>query len=108
MSAQVEQSVFIVLFSEFLLIHLVLFFPFFFVSLSPHPSSLPQYVNPAFETTMGYESGELIGKELTKMPVNEKKADLFTTINSCMKMDKVSKRLVPFDFPTTGRGGGAA
>ncbi|XP_054569175.1 high affinity cAMP-specific and IBMX-insensitive 3',5'-cyclic phosphodiesterase 8A [Eptesicus fuscus] len=47
-----------------------------------------QYVNPAFETTMGYESGELIGKELAKIPVHEKKADLFTTINSCMKMGK--------------------
>ncbi|XP_036200623.1 high affinity cAMP-specific and IBMX-insensitive 3',5'-cyclic phosphodiesterase 8A-like [Myotis myotis] len=47
-----------------------------------------QYVNPAFETTVGYESGELLGKELAKMPLNEKKADLFSTINSCMKMGK--------------------
>ncbi|XP_059517601.1 high affinity cAMP-specific and IBMX-insensitive 3',5'-cyclic phosphodiesterase 8A-like [Myotis daubentonii] len=47
-----------------------------------------QYVNPAFETTVGYESGELLGKELAKMPLSEKKADLFSTINSCMKMGK--------------------
>ncbi|EPQ15293.1 High affinity cAMP-specific and IBMX-insensitive 3',5'-cyclic phosphodiesterase 8A [Myotis brandtii] len=47
-----------------------------------------QYVNPAFETTVGFESGELLGKELAKMPLNEKKADLFSTINSCMKMGK--------------------
>ncbi|XP_036162181.1 high affinity cAMP-specific and IBMX-insensitive 3',5'-cyclic phosphodiesterase 8A [Myotis myotis] len=47
-----------------------------------------QYVNPAFETTVGYASGELLGKELAKMPLNEKKADLFSTINSCTKMGK--------------------
>ncbi|CAK6442403.1 unnamed protein product [Pipistrellus nathusii] len=47
-----------------------------------------QYVNPAFENTVGYESGELIGKELAKVSVNEKKGDLLTTINSCMKMGK--------------------
>lgn len=51
---------------------------------------------------MGYESGELLGKELAKMPVNEKRADLFSTLNSCMKMGKVSERLVPFHFPITG------
>ncbi|XP_070256682.1 high affinity cAMP-specific and IBMX-insensitive 3',5'-cyclic phosphodiesterase 8A [Myotis yumanensis] len=47
-----------------------------------------QYVNPAFETTVGFESGELLGKELANMPLNEKKADLFSTINACMKMGK--------------------
>uniref|UniRef100_G1P5D8 Phosphodiesterase n=1 Tax=Myotis lucifugus TaxID=59463 RepID=G1P5D8_MYOLU len=47
-----------------------------------------QYVNPAFETTVGFESGELLGKELAKMPLNEKKADLFSTKNACMKMAK--------------------
>ncbi|XP_016071153.1 PREDICTED: high affinity cAMP-specific and IBMX-insensitive 3',5'-cyclic phosphodiesterase 8A [Miniopterus natalensis] len=49
---------------------------------------LIQYANPAFETIMGYESGELIGKELEKMPINEKKADLLDTINSCIKKGK--------------------
>lgn len=47
-----------------------------------------QYANPAFETTMGYESGELIGKELAEVPINEKKADLLDTINSCIRMGK--------------------
>ncbi|XP_032955970.1 high affinity cAMP-specific and IBMX-insensitive 3',5'-cyclic phosphodiesterase 8A isoform X3 [Rhinolophus ferrumequinum] len=47
-----------------------------------------QYANPAFETTMGYESGELIGKELAKMPINEKKADLLDTINSYVRLGK--------------------
>nr|KAF6283529.1 phosphodiesterase 8A [Pipistrellus kuhlii] len=47
-----------------------------------------QYVNPAFENTVGYEAGELIGKELARVSVNEKKGDLLTTINSCMKMRK--------------------
>ncbi|XP_061022319.1 high affinity cAMP-specific and IBMX-insensitive 3',5'-cyclic phosphodiesterase 8A-like [Dama dama] len=42
-----------------------------------------QYANPAFETTMGYQSGELIGKEIAEVPINEKKADLLDTINSC-------------------------
>lgn len=45
-----------------------------------------QYVNPAFETTMGYESGELTGKELANVPVSTK-GDLLT-ITSCMKMGK--------------------
>ena len=56
----------------------------------------PQYANPAFETTMGYKSGDLIGKELAEVPINEKKADLLDTINSCIKTGKVSERLVPF------------
>ncbi|XP_058398514.1 high affinity cAMP-specific and IBMX-insensitive 3',5'-cyclic phosphodiesterase 8A isoform X2 [Diceros bicornis minor] len=47
-----------------------------------------QYANPAFETTMGYQSGELIGKELAEVPINEKKADLLDTINSCIKIGK--------------------
>ncbi|XP_028921832.1 high affinity cAMP-specific and IBMX-insensitive 3',5'-cyclic phosphodiesterase 8A isoform X2 [Ornithorhynchus anatinus] len=47
-----------------------------------------QYVNPAFETAMGYQSSELIGKELTEVPINEKKADFLDTINSCIKIGK--------------------
>ncbi|KAF0876227.1 PDE8A phosphodiesterase, partial [Crocuta crocuta] len=47
-----------------------------------------QYANPAFETTMGYQAGELIGKELAEVPINEKKADLFDTINSCIRIGK--------------------
>ncbi|XP_053768380.1 high affinity cAMP-specific and IBMX-insensitive 3',5'-cyclic phosphodiesterase 8A isoform X2 [Desmodus rotundus] len=49
---------------------------------------LIQYANPAFETTMGYKSGDLIGKELAEVPINEKKADLLDTINSCIKTGK--------------------
>ncbi|XP_071464679.1 high affinity cAMP-specific and IBMX-insensitive 3',5'-cyclic phosphodiesterase 8A isoform X2 [Marmota flaviventris] len=47
-----------------------------------------QYANPAFETTMGYQSGELIGKELAEVPINEKKAELLDTINSCIRIGK--------------------
>ncbi|XP_028358077.2 high affinity cAMP-specific and IBMX-insensitive 3',5'-cyclic phosphodiesterase 8A isoform X1 [Phyllostomus discolor] len=47
-----------------------------------------QYANPAFETTMGYKSGDLIGKELAEVPINEKKADLLDTINSCIRTGK--------------------
>ncbi|XP_037005075.2 high affinity cAMP-specific and IBMX-insensitive 3',5'-cyclic phosphodiesterase 8A isoform X2 [Artibeus jamaicensis] len=47
-----------------------------------------QYANPAFETTMGYKSGDLIGKELAEVPINEKKSDLLDTINSCIKTGK--------------------
>ncbi|KAM4826268.1 high affinity cAMP-specific and IBMX-insensitive 3',5'-cyclic phosphodiesterase 8A isoform 2-T2 [Thomomys bottae] len=51
-------------------------------------SHIIQYVNPAFERTMGYQSGELIGKELGEVPINEKKADLLDTINSCIRIGK--------------------
>ncbi|XP_006871017.1 PREDICTED: high affinity cAMP-specific and IBMX-insensitive 3',5'-cyclic phosphodiesterase 8A-like [Chrysochloris asiatica] len=47
-----------------------------------------QYANPAFETTMGYQSGELIGKELAEVPINEKKSDLLDTINSYIRIGK--------------------
>ncbi|XP_053573406.1 high affinity cAMP-specific and IBMX-insensitive 3',5'-cyclic phosphodiesterase 8A isoform X2 [Bombina bombina] len=47
-----------------------------------------QYVNPAFESTMGYQKDELIGKELTEVPINEKKSDYLDTINSCIKTGK--------------------
>lgn len=44
---------------------------------------------------MGYQSGELIGKELAQVPINEKKGDLLDAINSCITIGKVSRRLVP-------------
>ncbi|XP_054550683.1 high affinity cAMP-specific and IBMX-insensitive 3',5'-cyclic phosphodiesterase 8A [Talpa occidentalis] len=47
-----------------------------------------QYANPAFETTMGCQSGELIGKKLAEVPINEKKADLLNTINSYIRIGK--------------------
>ncbi|XP_072255208.1 high affinity cAMP-specific and IBMX-insensitive 3',5'-cyclic phosphodiesterase 8A [Pyxicephalus adspersus] len=47
-----------------------------------------QYVNPAFETTMGYQKEELYGKELIEVPNNEKKPDFLDNINSCIKSGK--------------------
>ncbi|XP_034094880.1 LOW QUALITY PROTEIN: high affinity cAMP-specific and IBMX-insensitive 3',5'-cyclic phosphodiesterase 8B [Gymnodraco acuticeps] len=48
-----------------------------------------QYVNPAFERMMGYQKGELIGKELTELPKSDKnRADLLDTINTCIKKGK--------------------
>lgn len=44
---------------------------------------------------MGYQAGELIGKELAQVPINEKKGDLLDALNSCVTIDKVSKMLVP-------------
>ena len=53
-------------------------------------SSVSQYVNPAFEQMMGYNKGELIGKELTELPKSDKnRADLTDTINACIKKGKV-------------------
>ncbi|MEE6503221.1 hypothetical protein FKM82_004772, partial [Ascaphus truei] len=49
---------------------------------------LIEYVNPAFESTMGYQKDELVGKELTEVPVNEKKSDFLDTLNSCIKTGK--------------------
>lgn len=43
---------------------------------------------------MGYQKGELVGKELTEVPANEKKADFLDTINSCIKFEKVGMGLV--------------
>ncbi|XP_055009521.1 high affinity cAMP-specific and IBMX-insensitive 3',5'-cyclic phosphodiesterase 8B isoform X2 [Boleophthalmus pectinirostris] len=48
-----------------------------------------QYVNPAFEQMMGYQKGELIGKELTELPKSDKnRADLLDSINTCIKKGK--------------------
>ncbi|XP_072848773.2 high affinity cAMP-specific and IBMX-insensitive 3',5'-cyclic phosphodiesterase 8B isoform X1 [Pogona vitticeps] len=48
-----------------------------------------QYVNPAFEQMMGYQRGELIGKELTELPKSDKnRVDLLDTINTCIKRGK--------------------
>uniref|UniRef100_A0A8C5S7S5 Phosphodiesterase n=1 Tax=Laticauda laticaudata TaxID=8630 RepID=A0A8C5S7S5_LATLA len=48
-----------------------------------------QYVNPAFEQMMGYQKGELIGKELTELPKSDRNhADLLDTINTCIKRGK--------------------
>uniref|UniRef100_A0A8C8BP28 Phosphodiesterase n=1 Tax=Otus sunia TaxID=257818 RepID=A0A8C8BP28_9STRI len=48
-----------------------------------------QYVNPAFERMMGYQKGELIGKELTELPKSDKNcADLLDTINTFIKKGK--------------------
>lgn len=56
-------------------------------SLVASPS---QYVNPAYESIMGYQQGELIGKEIIEVPKSEKnKPDLLETINSCIRKGKV-------------------
>lgn len=48
-----------------------------------------RYVNPAYESTMGYQQGELIGKEVIEVPKSEKnKPDLLETINSCIRKGK--------------------
>ncbi|XP_068131471.1 high affinity cAMP-specific and IBMX-insensitive 3',5'-cyclic phosphodiesterase 8A isoform X1 [Hyperolius riggenbachi] len=47
-----------------------------------------QYVNPAFESMMGYQKEELYGKELIEVPINEKKSDFLDNINSCIKSGK--------------------
>ncbi|XP_043919629.1 high affinity cAMP-specific and IBMX-insensitive 3',5'-cyclic phosphodiesterase 8B isoform X2 [Protopterus annectens] len=48
-----------------------------------------QYVNPAFERMMGYQKGELLGKEITELPKSDKnQADLLDTINTCIKKGK--------------------
>lgn len=53
-------------------------------------SSPLQYVNPAYESIMGYQRGELIGKEIIEVPKSEKnKPDLLETINSCIRKGKV-------------------
>ncbi|XP_076025681.1 high affinity cAMP-specific and IBMX-insensitive 3',5'-cyclic phosphodiesterase 8A [Genypterus blacodes] len=50
---------------------------------------LIQYVNPAYESIMGYQQGELIGKEIIEVPKSEKnKPDLLETINSCIRKGK--------------------
>lgn len=50
-----------------------------------------QYVNPAYESIMGYQQGELIGKEIIEVPKSEKnKPDLLETINSCIRKGKVT------------------
>ncbi|XP_061077100.1 high affinity cAMP-specific and IBMX-insensitive 3',5'-cyclic phosphodiesterase 8A-like isoform X2 [Conger conger] len=52
-------------------------------------SSEDQYVNPAYETSTGYQRGDLIGKEFIEMPKSEKnKPDLLETINTCIMKGK--------------------
>lgn len=59
--------------------------------VSPPRLSPLQYVNPAYESIMGYQQGELIGKDIIEVPKSEKnKPDLLETINSCIRKGKVS------------------
>lgn len=59
-------------------------------SLNTVVTSPSQYVNPAYESIMGYQQGELIGKEIIEVPKSEKnKPDLLETINSCIRKGKV-------------------
>lgn len=60
------------------------------MSFLSQSSFVSQYVNPAFEHMMGYQKGELIGKELTELPKSDKnRADLSDAINACIKKGKV-------------------
>lgn len=59
-------------------------------SLNTVVTSPSQYVNPAYESIMGYQQGELTGKEIIEVPKSEKnKPDLLETINSCIRKGKV-------------------
>uniref|UniRef100_A0A8C6WVD7 Phosphodiesterase n=1 Tax=Neogobius melanostomus TaxID=47308 RepID=A0A8C6WVD7_9GOBI len=58
-----------------------------------------QYVNPAYESIMGYQQGELIGKEIIEVPKSEKnKPDLLETINSCIRKGKLFLWLTQADL----------
>lgn len=70
---------------------------FFFKFLTIHFTL--QYVNPAYESIMGYQQGELIGKEIIEVPKSEKnKPDLLETINSCIRKGKVTGGLIFYTF----------
>lgn len=63
-------------------------------------NSALQYVNPAYESTMGYQQGELIGKEVIEVPKSEKnKPDLLETINSCIRKGKVITHSITSSLP---------
>ncbi|XP_036382368.1 high affinity cAMP-specific and IBMX-insensitive 3',5'-cyclic phosphodiesterase 8B-like [Megalops cyprinoides] len=48
-----------------------------------------QYVNPAFEQLMGYQKGEIIGKELNELQKCEKnRAGMLDAISTCVKEGK--------------------
>uniref|UniRef100_A0AAR2JV12 Phosphodiesterase n=1 Tax=Pygocentrus nattereri TaxID=42514 RepID=A0AAR2JV12_PYGNA len=50
---------------------------------------LIQYVNPAYESVMGYQQGELMAKENVEVPKSEKnKPDLLESINNCIRKGK--------------------